>query len=173
MAATRFLKPLLCTIFLVTALAAGCADEPWSGSDANEETASEADREAQLRDEAETARAEGEAARTAAKLEKASRGFLPHNQTISLRASNGCTYGYQHGNYLGAAYAKAIMTNGCDALVTVVALRNGSLTEANAYVPVTGGWRQAQVNLASIVGSDLFIVNPFGEAVLEVFAGVR
>lgn len=103
---------------------------------------------------------EGEVASTAQALVKHN-GFLPHNQARRYRSPNGCEFIMQHGNYLAAAYAKAdILTPGCQGIVRVTASSNGQLVGANSpYLFETGGFEQAQVNYANIIGSDLHVIN--------------
>ena len=86
-------------------------------------------------------------------------GFLPHNQTLQYRASNGCTYGVQHGNYLAAAYSKGWVNGYCTMMVMVTALQNGSLVDRGTKrFGSADGWQQAQVDFASIVGTTVIVV---------------
>jgi hypothetical protein len=67
---------------------------------------------------------------------------------------------WEHGNYLGAAYAK-IMSNtaGCIVKPKVTGISNGQWVSGyGPYERQPGIWTQAQANYANIVGSE-FIVN--------------
>jgi hypothetical protein len=87
------------------------------------------------------------------------KGFLAHNQARSFIVG-GCWFTVQHGNYLGAAYAK-IMSNtaGCIVKPKVTGISNGQWVSGyGPYERQPGIWTQAQANYANIVGSE-FIVN--------------
>lgn len=96
--------------------------------------------------------------------------FMPHNQqqTITVGIAWGiCSFNVQHGNYLGAAYAKVrIITPGCYAWARLTGARDGRLLTTpwtdRADGPIddrsgTGPWKQAQQNGRSIVGSEYVI----------------
>jgi len=87
------------------------------------------------------------------------KGFLAHNQARSYIVG-GCWFTVQHGNYLGAAYAKIMShTAGCSVKPKVTAIANGQwASDYGPYARQPGIWTQAQVTYANIVGSE-FIVN--------------
>jgi hypothetical protein len=87
------------------------------------------------------------------------KGFLAHNQARSYIVG-GCWFTVQHGNYLGAAYAKIMSNiNGCIVKPKVTGIANGQWVSGyGPYERRPGIWTQAQVNYANIVGSE-FIVN--------------
>lgn len=102
------------------------------------------------------------------------KGFLPHNEPRRFTAPNGCELIMQHGNLWGAAYAKAdFLTPGCYGVVELSAVRDGAfLTAKTPQVLAEHGFMQAQINWASIVGSDVFIANSCCGAHRLRFAGL-
>jgi hypothetical protein len=96
------------------------------------------------------------------------KGFLAHNQARSYIVG-GCWFTVQHGNYLGAAYAKIMShTAGCIVKPKVTAIANGQWASGyGPYARQPGIWTQAQVTYANIVGSE-FIVNQWTVA----FSGI-
>jgi hypothetical protein len=105
-------------------------------------------------------------------------GFLPHNvsQPVTGR-STGCHLRVMHGNFLGAAYAKVVWVTGnsggasCSALPRVVALRDGQIRVDPGRRTTGTTESQAQINHASIIGSEFVVSDGFLEETL-VFSGI-
>lgn len=89
-------------------------------------------------------------------------GFTPHNEIRSYRGrSTGCSINFQHGNIWAVAYAKATVSPPCQAIVRVVALKDGALVAASTPPFFSSdGWQQAGVEWANIVDSQVGIINP-------------
>jgi hypothetical protein len=105
-------------------------------------------------------------------------GFLPHNTSRMVTGrSTGCRLRVMHGNFLGAAYAKVVWVTGnsggasCSAQPRVVALRNGQIQVATGARTTGTTVSQAQINLASIIGSEFVVSDGFLEETL-VFDGI-
>jgi hypothetical protein len=141
-------SPRLAVTVFTLALSAGCA--PSGAAELAQED---------LSDEADHVKADGDVAVAVQALQVLDMPFTPHNTEINLAPLHYCSASFQHGNLWGVAYAKAVVSPDCAAIVKVVASKNGELVEASTGIfHNEDGWRQAQVNLANIVASEVTLM---------------